>query len=154
MNLSRMREVGIKVGLGSDSLASNNSLDLWKEMRLAQFQGQRILDDSKGKGKPSAKNVEDLLRMATLGGAESLGLQSMIGSIEKGKAADLIAVDLTHAGGFTNPTGELVFSARTEDVLFTMVGGQTLYENARAQSLDEETIRKKAAATRDRIKPA
>jgi cytosine/adenosine deaminase-related metal-dependent hydrolase len=72
----------------------------------------------------------ELLRMATLGGAEALGLSKEIGSLEAGKLADIIAVDLTgiHVQPVFSPTDALVFSCRAPDVRMTMVGGEILYE--------------------------
>jgi len=80
----------------------------------------------------------EFLRMATLGGAESLGLGHLIGSVETGKAADLIAVDLSneHTAPVYDPRTSVVLSARAEDVRMTMVNGRILFEKGSFYSLD------------------
>lgn len=113
---------GMRVGLGTDSLASNESLSLWDEMRFAfALHGGKV-------------SAERLLRMATLGGAEALGLAKEIGSLEPGKRADLVAVRL-HGFGLTGPAAGdrdpyrfLVFNIGSGDVILTMVDGKILYE--------------------------
>lgn len=105
---------GMKVGLGTDSLASNDSLSLWDEMRFA-------LELHKGRVSP-----EELLRMATLGGAEALGLTKEIGTLEPGKRADLVAVRLHGFCG--DPYQFLVAKIGPEDVILTMVDGKVLYK--------------------------
>jgi 5-methylthioadenosine/S-adenosylhomocysteine deaminase len=150
MQLDRMRELGIRVGLGSDSLASNNTLNLWKEMRLVHCLHSQIRGSSPDEP-PSPREAMVLLRMATLGGAESLGLQSTVGSIEKGKAADLIAVNLTNVGEISDPAVSLIFADRPAEVHFAMVGGRILLEYNRIQSMDEGTTREKVAESRERI---
>ena len=112
---------GMRVGLGTDSLASNESLSLWDEMRFAlELHGGRV-------------PAEELLRMATLGGAEALGLLKEIGSLEPGKRADLIAVRLHSFGstGLTTGGGDpyqfLITNIGPGDVLLTMVDGKVLF---------------------------
>ena len=84
--LKNLREAGIPLGLGTDSLASNTSLSLWDEMRYCYFSFQKSMDDK------SPLLAKEVLKMATQGSAKTLGLEDKIGSLEKGKAADLIAV--------------------------------------------------------------
>jgi 5-methylthioadenosine/S-adenosylhomocysteine deaminase len=100
---------GIRVGLGTDSLASVPTLDLWDEMRAATHGGRLA---------PS-----QILEMATLGGAHALGLADQVGSLAAGKRADLIAVS---ARGVTasDPVGSLVAATRGEDVLLSLVEGE------------------------------
>lgn len=105
---------GMQVGLGTDSLASNVSLSLWDEMRFA-FRLH--------KGKVSA---EQLLRMATLGGAEALGVGGLIGSIESGKRADLTAITCEDLDG-KDLYSSLLATVHSEDVLLTMVDGRVVY---------------------------
>ena len=102
---------GIRVGLGTDSLASVPTLDLWDEMRAA-------LAAHAGRIAPA-----QVLEMATLGGARVLGLGGAVGSLEAGRRADLTAVP---AGGIlaTDPEGSLIAETSGEDVLLTMVEGQ------------------------------
>jgi len=107
-------ERGMRVGLGTDSLASNVSLSLWDEIRFA-FKLHE--------GKISA---EQLLRMATLGGAEALGLGGLVGSLELGKRADLIAITCEGLDG-KNLYSSLLATVRSEDVFLTMVDGHVVY---------------------------
>ncbi|MEK6718865.1 MAG: amidohydrolase family protein, partial [candidate division NC10 bacterium] len=102
---------GIPVGLGTDSLASAPTLDLWDEMRAA-------LVVHAGRLAPV-----EVLEMATLGGARALGLADQVGSLEVGKRADLIAVS---AGAVmaSDPAGSLIAATRAADVLLTLVEGE------------------------------
>jgi 5-methylthioadenosine/S-adenosylhomocysteine deaminase len=100
---------GIRVGLGTDSLASVPTLDLWDEMRAAA-QGGRLA--------PS-----QILEMATLGGAHALGLADQVGSLAAGKRADLIAVSARGVAA-SDPVGSLVAATRGEDVLLSLVEGE------------------------------
>lgn len=105
---------GIRVGLGTDSLASNESLSLWDEMRFA-------LKLHEGRISP-----EGLLKMATLEGADALGLSKEAGSLEPGKQADLIAVRIRDLDE-EDPYRSLLSSMQDKDVLLTMVDGRILY---------------------------
>ncbi len=102
---------GVPVGLGTDSLASVPTLDLWDEMRAA-------LAVHGGRLRPS-----QILEMATLGGARGLGLGDEIGSLEAGKRADLIAVSAREVAG-SDPEGSLLTGTRGQDVLLCLVDGQ------------------------------
>jgi 5-methylthioadenosine/S-adenosylhomocysteine deaminase len=125
MDLRSMREHRIPTGLGTDSVAANNSMDLFEEMRLAMANPCWMNDDLTG------FTAEDALRTATLGGAEALGFASQIGSLEPGKRADIIAVDLAqpHHLPVFSPVDALVFSARASDVVFSMADGEVLFED-------------------------
>ncbi len=110
---------GIAVGLGTDSLASAPTLELWDEMRAA-------LAVHAGRLTPAA-----VLEMATLGGARALGLADRVGSLEVGKRADLIAV----AGGAvaaSDPAGSLIAGTRGEDVWLTLVEGESRHHRVEA----------------------
>ena len=134
MNLKEMQRKGIRLGLGTDSVASNNSMDFFEEMRFAlsnpSVRGPHGNTPIGSDGDLSFTSME-LLRMATLGGAEALGMSREIGSLSAGKQADIIAVDLTgfHVQPVFSPTDALVFSCRASDVRMTMVGGEILYED-------------------------
>ena len=90
-DIERFRRRGMIVGLGTDGAAANNTLDLFTELRVAALLAKTISGD------PTALGAFDALELATLGGARALGLDASIGSIESGKAADLISVDLTYS---------------------------------------------------------
>jgi 5-methylthioadenosine/S-adenosylhomocysteine deaminase len=111
---------GVNVALGTDGAASNNRLDLLQEMRTAALVTKTV-----------AKNAEALpahaaLRMATLAGARAVGLESRIGSIAPGKAADLVAVDLSapELGPLFDPVSQLVYAAGREHVSHVWVDGR------------------------------
>ena len=137
---------GLTVALGTDSAASNNRLDMFEEMRAAIFI-QRAL-----RAKAPVLTAEDILRMATLGGAEALGLGGLVGSLEPGKRADLIAVEL-HEGLLPtyDPVSTLVYCASGSDVVLTMVDGQVLYERGRFTRLDVKRIIEDCRALGERL---
>ncbi len=125
--LLEMLEAGVRVGLGTDGAVSNNNCDLFEEARFAVL-AQRARADAPRRGLESL-DARAALRLLTLGGAATLGLEEVIGSIECGKRADLIAVDLSrlqHAAD-AEPESAMVFSASAGDVVFTMVDGQVLW---------------------------
>ena len=104
----------LRVGLGTDSLASNETLSLWDEIRFAL-----TLYDG-------AVTPQQLVTMATLGGAAALGMAAEIGSLEPGKRADLIALALDDLDD-SDPYGLLLLQASEKSVVLTMVDGKTLY---------------------------
>ena len=114
MNLAAIRDHHIPTGLGTDSVASNNAMDLFEEMRFASANPCWMSAED-------GLSTQEALRMATLGGAEALGLSNSIGSFEPKKQADVIAVDLSepHALPVFSPVDALVLSARASDVVFT-----------------------------------
>ncbi|MFU2489178.1 TRZ/ATZ family hydrolase [Thauera sp. WH-1] len=119
--LPRLLEAGIRVGLGTDGAASNNRLDLLQEMRHAALLAKVASHDA------TAVPAHTALHMATLGGAQALGLGARIGSIEPGKAADLCAVNLgsLHCRPRFDPVSHLVYVAGREDVSHVWVNGET-----------------------------
>lgn len=132
---------GVKVGLGTDSNLSNNNLDMFEEMRLAAFLQKLIRKD------PSILPCEQVLRMATIGSAACLGLEDQIGSLETGKKADMIIVDLHQPHLYplfpepnTNILEQLVYSASAADVLSTIVEGKVLMHQRQVLTLDEENV--------------
>ncbi len=127
---------GICVALGTDGCASNNDLDMLSEMdTAAKLHKVATLD-------PTAVKAEAVLRMATIDGARALGLADRVGSLEVGKQADLIVIDIhqPHLTPFYHPASHLVYAARGGDVTTTIVGGQVLVENRRLTALDAEDI--------------
>lgn len=126
---------GINVSLGSDGAACNNNLDILNEMRLAAL----IQKPIKGVKSTSAKMIFD---MATLGGAQSLGLAKQIGSLEVGKKADLVVMDLrkVHCIPADDIYSQIVYSAKSSEVLHVMVNGEWKVKNQQLQPYHEETI--------------
>ncbi len=118
--VQRLREAGVNVALGTDGAASNNDLDLWEELRLAALLAKAVA------GNAAAVPASAALEMATLGGARALGLDDSIGSLEVGKQADCIAVDLSplHAQPLYQPLSQLVYATRAEQVSDVWVKGR------------------------------
>ncbi len=146
--LSRwLRTPGLRVGLGTDSAVSNNALDLWEEMRFALLVQRAHLEDAE------AVTARDVLRLATLSGAEAMGLSARIGSLTPGKRADLIAVSLTqpHLVPATDPYAALVYSARASDVLFTLCNGNVIYDSGGWPTLDKSAIFENARTARAKL---
>lgn len=141
---------GVTIGIGSDSVVSNNRIDLLEEARVAQLM-QRARLRSAG-----ALNASELLRMLTLDGARALGLDARIGSLEVGKDADLCAVRIgaPHTQPVHDPAAALLFSARGSDVVLTIVRGQVLYRDGRFHSLDPERLRQRVLAGAARLRAA
>ncbi len=138
---------GIKVGFGSDSVASNNSCDLLEEARFAALFA-RVTRRSK-----TFQTAEDMIKTATLGGAEALGLENEIGSLEIGKQADIIAVSTKNIAQqpIYDVCASLLFASNARDVIFTMVGGRELFADGEFLSVDEKEISAKAQELSSRL---
>jgi 5-methylthioadenosine/S-adenosylhomocysteine deaminase len=115
-----MLKNNINVALGTDGAASNNRLDLFQEMRTAALLAKAVSGDAE------AMPAHAALRAATLGGANALGLGSITGSIEPGKAADLVAVDLgaLELAPCYDPVSHLVYAAGREHVSDVWISGE------------------------------
>jgi len=135
--LVEIREAGIDVGLGTDSVASNNRLDLLEEARVAQLMQRARLRDAR------LLPADELLRLATIDGARALGLDDRIGSLEVGKDADLcaIALDGAHLMPCHDPVAAIFHAARAPDVRLTVAAGRILYRAGRVLSLDADALR-------------
>ncbi len=138
---------GVRVGLATDSNLSNNRLDMFAEMKMAALLQRLKQDDA------AALPSRQALRMATLGGARCVGLGDEIGSLEVGKKADLILVDLHQphvwplAGGETgNLYSHLAYAASAADVVTTVVDGQVLMLDRQVLTLDTDMAESVASA--------
>jgi 5-methylthioadenosine/S-adenosylhomocysteine deaminase len=136
--LGAMLDRGIAVGLGTDSVASNNLCDMLDEARAATLAARARAGDA------AALTARDALALATIGGARALGIDEQVGTLEIGKRADLCAVDLSglHASPVYDVEAALVFSASARDVALTVVDGETLYDRDASEqtALDEPRL--------------
>jgi cytosine/adenosine deaminase-related metal-dependent hydrolase len=133
-------EAAIVVGLGSDSVASNNTCDILEEARFASLCARLSLEDSENPF-PSAAQM---LAAATTGGAHCLGLAEQgIGVLREGGEADLVVVGLdgAHQLPVYDPVTTLVFSSSGRDVLVTLIAGREVYRDGRVVGVDEERLR-------------
>jgi 5-methylthioadenosine/S-adenosylhomocysteine deaminase len=131
----QMLEAGIRVGLGTDGSGSNNDVDLFGEMSTA------------AKIHKADRMDPTVMSAATLGGAEVLGAGGLIGSIEPGKKADCIVLDLNqpHLTPLYHPASHLVYAARGSDVIHSVINGRLVMHNRRLLTLDEPAILARAA---------
>ncbi len=135
-------DAGIAVGLGTDSVMTNNNLDMFEEMRQASLVQKLTTGDA------SVLPCRQVLRMATMGSAAALGLADEIGSLEVGKRADMIIVDLNSSHlwpvfteGAGNVAEQLVYAGRGGDVRTTIVGGQVLMDDRAVTTIDAAEVR-------------
>jgi 5-methylthioadenosine/S-adenosylhomocysteine deaminase len=145
--VQQLLNAGVNVALGTDGAASNNDLDMFGEMRSAALLGKITARDA------SAVNAEQVLHMATLGGAKALGLESQIGSLEVGKAADITAVDLgqLETQPVYHPVSQIVYAAGREQVSDVWVAGQHLLKDRVLTTLDQQAIAAKAQQWGEKI---
>jgi 5-methylthioadenosine/S-adenosylhomocysteine deaminase len=150
--VAKMIELGVNVGIGTDGAASNNDLDMFEEMRLAALLAKGTSGD------PTAIPARTALAMATRIGAAAMHMDHLIGSIEAGKRADLIVLDLDRlhnvpafghdAGGIY---GQIVYASKSTDVVDVMCNGRWLMRNGALLTLDERELRYAARAEAARV---
>jgi 5-methylthioadenosine/S-adenosylhomocysteine deaminase len=145
--LPEMFENHVVVSLGTDSAASNNSLDIFETMKVAALLQKMHRWDAR------LLPAQKALDMATIDGARSLGMQYKLGSIEVGKKADLILVDLKkpHLTPVHNIVSNLVYSARGSDVWATIVNGDVLMEDCETKTLKEDEVLEEASKAADEL---
>ncbi len=138
---------GVTVGLGTDGCASNNNLDLFQEMDTAAKLDKVYRLD------PTVMPSNVVLKMATLGGAKVLGLEREIGSLEVGKKADIIILDLhrPHLQPIYNIVSQLVYSATGADVRDVIIDGKLVMQERQLLTIDEETILQKVQEWQEKI---
>jgi 5-methylthioadenosine/S-adenosylhomocysteine deaminase len=142
-----MLKQDMPVGLGTDGAASNNDLSLWEEMDTAAKLHKLISKD------PKVVSAQEAFEMATIRGARALHLEKEIGSIEKGKRADLAIVDLDDLNQtpFYNIYSDLVYSAKASDVRTVIIEGRVVMRDRLLLTLNEATIKVDARRYRERI---
>ncbi len=124
---------GVALGLGTDGAASNNDLDMFEAMRVASLLHKLQTMD------PRVVNARTALEMGTIGGARALGMEKQIGSLERGKRADLIVVNARTARHtpMYDPLSHLVYVTTGADVQTTIVNGKVLMRDRQVLTLDE-----------------
>ena len=147
MPVIEMLAAGEPIGLATDGAASNNNLDLFEEMDLAaKLQKITRMD-------PRALPAEQVVEMATIGGARALHLDKQIGSLEPAKKADVIVIDTTapHATPMYNVYSELVYALKASDVRTVIIAGKLVMEDRRILTVNEPEILAKAAEYKKKI---
>lgn len=149
--LRQMLEAGLIVGLGTDSVASNNAVDLFEEMRVAVY-GARAREQN-----IAALSAPEALQLATRNGARALGMDDAVGSLAPGKWADLCVVRLDGlhiAPCADDPVAALIYSARASDIALTLVNGRVLYDRGAFPTLDVPALRAHVDRARTRLREA
>src|SRR5213083_1452528 len=150
--VARMRELALNVGIGTDGAASNNDLDMFEETRLAALLAKGISGD------PTALPARGALAMATRLGASAMHMNHLTGSLEPGKRADLIVIDvdtLHNAPAFgRDPNGvyaQIVYASKSTDVTDVMCNGRWLMRDRKLLTLDEAELREAARGQAKRV---
>ncbi len=146
--LVEMLDAGVKVGFGTDGAASNNDLNIMSEMSTAAKLHKAVTRD------PTALNAHDALQMATRWGAEAIGMGALTGSLEEGKAADIISIDIEkpHLSPQYNIFSHMVYAARASDVDTVVVNGRVVVSGGKLLSADEDEILLKARKWGEKIR--
>jgi len=149
---ARMMEMGAKVGIGTDGAASNNDLDMFEEMRLASLIAKPVAGD------PTVLPARQVLEMATRIGAEVLHLDHITGSLEVGKRADIIVLDIFPIHNqphfkrdSENNYAQIVYASKASDVTDVMVDGQWLMRNKTLLTIDEDALIRQAKPVAEQI---
>jgi 5-methylthioadenosine/S-adenosylhomocysteine deaminase len=147
--VQQLAAAGCNVALGTDGAASNNDLDMFGEMRTAALLGKATANDA------SALSAESVLRMATINAARALGLDNDIGSLQTGKSADLIAVDLgtIETQPVYHPVSQLVYSTARNQVTDVWVAGRHVLKDRQLTTLDEKELLERAAYWQVKLTP-
>ena len=139
--VSRMLHLGCNVGIGTDGPASNNDLDMFEEIRLANLIAKA------SSGDPTVLPARQTLEMATIIGAKALHMGDMIGSLEPGKRADIILIDISPVHNqprfLRDPDGiyaQIIYAGKSTDVTDTMVNGKWLMRNRELLTVDEKQL--------------
>jgi len=145
--VAELQDKGINVCLGTDGAASNNNHDMFVEMKCAALLAKSV------SGNAGACNARQAIQMSTINGARALGLGDLIGSIEVGKQADLIALNLLQLNTqpLYDPVAQLVYAANSRQVSHVWIAGECQLRNYRLSNLDEDAIISKAQSWADKI---
>lgn len=135
--VQEMLDAGVRVGLGTDGPSSGNTLDLFSQMKMAAYFHKTILKDR------AAFPSKEIVRLATIGGAEALGMEQLIGSLEPGKQADITLVETESVNMFPlfDPYAVLVYSAQAHNVRDVFVAGSHVVKEKQLVRADLRTLR-------------
>lgn len=143
----KMLSENVFVGLGTDGAASNNDLNMWEEMdTVAKL--HKVFS-----GDPKVISAQQAFELATIGGARALHLEKEIGSLEKGKRADILIIDRDTLNQIPlyNVYSDLVYATKASDVETVLINGRVVMRNRRLLTLNEATVKNEARAFRDQI---
>ncbi len=145
--VAQLQKAGINVALGTDGASSNNDLDSLAEMQTAAMLAKAVAQDA------SAVSAYQALKMATINGAKALGIADKTGSLERGKSADICAINLNSISTqpLYNPISQLVYACSREQVTDVWVAGKALLQNRQLMTMDEKHILQNAKAWAKKI---
>lgn len=141
-------KAGVNVCLGTDGVASNNDLDMIGEMRTAALLAKAVANDS------TCLDAHTTLKMATLNGAKALGLNDSIGSLKKGKQADIVAINLNQLETVPlyDPVSQIIYSGNRQQVTDVWVAGKQLLKNRELTTMNYGRLMEKAGSWESKIK--
>lgn len=145
--VQKLTAAGVNVAMGTDSAASNNNLNLFIEMQTAALLAKLSSSDA------AALPASEALAMATINGARAMGIDDQIGSLEVGKQADIISVDLTspETQPLYNPLSQLVYACNGSQVSHSWIAGKLVLANRELQHIDLEALGKRTAQWQEKI---
>ncbi len=145
--VDKLQTAGVNVALGTDGAASNNDLDMIGEMHTAALLGKGVANDCR------AVDAFTVLKMATINGATALGLQDSIGSLRKGKQADITAIDLgeLETQPLHDPISQIIYSANRNQVSDVWVAGKQLLRSRELLTINENQVIRNASKWREKF---
>lgn len=147
--INDLLKAGISIAIGTDGSASNNDLDMIGEVKTAALMAKM------NAGNAAELPAQKALSLATIEGAKTLGLENLVGSLENGKQADFISIDLSgiNSQPVYNPVSQIVYTAAKDQVSNVWVNGKQLLSNGQLTTLDENSILTKAQSWKSKIAP-